>query len=217
MLIAFHCLRDQDRKSQSNIPAGYLTSLCTRTPEEPRTAKLFRNPRFPTLEDSLPSFTENSRFPTLSQFDSRWGHRKQKEHCCSFCFLCPQRESNLHLLLRTELFYPLNYRGNNEPVGARFGYTTTYSGIFKSPASLGLLKPTMTSPSTSITGTPIWPDFLTISSRFARSVPTSNSWKAILCFVKYSFANLQYTQYCVEYTVTDFMIEQLTVNGCILA
>ncbi len=27
--------------------------------------------------------------------------------------LCPREESNLHLLLRTELFYPLNYKGGN--------------------------------------------------------------------------------------------------------
>lgn len=41
-----------------------------------------------------------------------WSHIWLK--CCSFLakdLLCPRRESNPHLTLRTGLFYPLNYQG----------------------------------------------------------------------------------------------------------
>ena len=80
-------------------------------------------------------------------------------------FLCPQQESNLHLILRTDLLYPLSYEGiglghfiifkpkNKAPSieGARVVY-------FLRPtrdARVSLSKPTITCPSTSMTGTPI--------------------------------------------------------------
>ena len=39
------------------------------------------------------------------------GAQKKKTAKSGLFLLCPGRESNLHLSLRTGLFYPLNYRG----------------------------------------------------------------------------------------------------------
>ena len=53
---------------------------------------------FPTFEDSLPSSTGDQMF--------------SRPHSCSIpTETSPRQESNLHPLLRTELFYPLNYEG----------------------------------------------------------------------------------------------------------
>lgn len=57
-------------------------------------------------------------------------------------------------------------------------------------------------PCTSITGTPCWPDFLTISCAALVLVPTLIDVKAILFVRKNSFAFMHQGQASVEYTST---------------
>lgn len=90
--------------------------------------------------------------------------------------LCPRQELNLHLLLRTELFYPLNYEGIVVRKAAVAAFLTTYFMFLnykpRRLESFALSKPTVISSPTKITGTPICPLLSIISLRFSRSVPT---------------------------------------------
>ena len=42
------------------------------------------------------------------------GTVKKATNIVAIFLLCPRQESNLHLILRTDLFYPLNYKGIQE-------------------------------------------------------------------------------------------------------
>ena len=44
----------------------------------------------------------------------RLGHKIKTPIIMGVFILCPRQESNLHLILRTDLFYPLNYKGIQE-------------------------------------------------------------------------------------------------------